>query len=198
MVAVVDHDTGMLSYCSAGHPPAFLRRAKTGEVIRLSDANGPVLGPLDDVDYDEGIVAVSRRHPGDVHRRIGGSRGLAVSAGISRAESVVAAGPRRLYSTPPALSKKLARRLAPTTSAWWSCSSVNPQGLRRGPRVSPLPRRLTRRQRSAYRRPVVEDDGRHRPDGDGVSDDVEVALAEQAGVGAIVTGQVGIDLAGTD
>ncbi|MCB0932205.1 MAG: SpoIIE family protein phosphatase [Mycobacterium sp.] len=138
MVAVVDHDTGMLSYCSAGHPPAFLRRAKTGEVIRLSDANGPVLGPLDDVDYDEGIVAVS---PGDIlvmyTDGLVEAGGLAVSAGISRAESVVAAGP------PEALldSARIVEKLAPPPRSDDVCLVVVQFG--QPARLAPRPSRIT-------------------------------------------------------
>jgi serine phosphatase RsbU (regulator of sigma subunit) len=63
MVAVFDPRNGALTYSSAGHPPALLRRAKTGEVIRLSDAGGPVLGVLDDITYPEATVPIG---PGDV------------------------------------------------------------------------------------------------------------------------------------
>jgi len=63
MVALFEPSGGRLSYSAAGHPPALLRRAETAEVIRLGDAAGPVLGPLDDVTYTEGCVHV---RPGDV------------------------------------------------------------------------------------------------------------------------------------
>lgn len=62
-VAIFDHHTGLLAYCSAGHPPALLRRAATGEVVRLDDANGPLLGPLEDAVFAERVIRV---HPGDV------------------------------------------------------------------------------------------------------------------------------------
>lgn len=62
-VAVFDDQTHSLSYSSAGHPPALLRRADTGEMLRLADARGPVLGPFEDAGYAEGTVHV---RPGDV------------------------------------------------------------------------------------------------------------------------------------
>jgi serine phosphatase RsbU (regulator of sigma subunit) len=94
MAAVYDPLTGMLSYSSAGHPPALLRRGNTGEVIQLGDAGGPVLGPIDDVTYPEAAVAVGPgdvivmytdglvEHPGDV-----------VQTGITQLEHVVASWP---------------------------------------------------------------------------------------------------------
>jgi len=58
LVVIIDPAARSLSYSSAGHPPALLRRAGTGEIIRLSDAQGPVLGPLADARYQESVVAV--------------------------------------------------------------------------------------------------------------------------------------------
>lgn len=58
-VAVYDPGALSLSYCTAGHPPALLRRAATGEVILLSDAHGPVLGPLEEAGYTGGQVNVA-------------------------------------------------------------------------------------------------------------------------------------------
>ncbi len=57
-VAVFDRQTAVLSHASAGHPPPLLRRAATGEVIRLSEANGPVLGLGEDAEFPEGSVRV--------------------------------------------------------------------------------------------------------------------------------------------
>lgn len=94
MVAIFDHRTGLLSYCSAGHPPALLRRAATGEVVRLSDANGPLLGPLEDAVFTERVIRV---HPGDV--LVMYTDGLVehvdtvVTAGIERVEQLVADWP---------------------------------------------------------------------------------------------------------
>ena len=50
-----------MSYGLAGHPPALLRRSRDGEVVRLVDADGPVLGPIRDATYTEGQV---RLEPG--------------------------------------------------------------------------------------------------------------------------------------
>lgn len=58
-VAIYDPVAHSLNYCSAGHPPAMLRRAATGEVIMLDDAHGPVLGPLEDVGYTDGHLSVA-------------------------------------------------------------------------------------------------------------------------------------------
>lgn len=63
LVAIFDPHGSTLSYSSAGHLPALLRRAATGEVIRLSDAQNPLLGPFEDSVYLQNAVAI---HPGDV------------------------------------------------------------------------------------------------------------------------------------
>ncbi len=62
-VAVFDPAEGALTYCVAGHPPPFLRRAATGEVIRLTEARGPVLGPLHRAAYSEEKLRID---PGDI------------------------------------------------------------------------------------------------------------------------------------
>ena len=62
-VAVFDPLDCSLSYGLAGHPPALLRRARDGKVVRLADADGPVLGPIRDATYTEGQV---RLEPGDI------------------------------------------------------------------------------------------------------------------------------------
>jgi integral membrane sensor domain MASE1 len=61
LVAIFDPDSSTLTYSSAGHLPSLLRRAQTGEVVRLSDASGPMLGPFDDSTYAERTVAVEPR-----------------------------------------------------------------------------------------------------------------------------------------
>ncbi|MCB0932207.1 MAG: SpoIIE family protein phosphatase [Mycobacterium sp.] len=62
-VAIFDHEAESLSYSSAGHLPALLRRAGTGEVIALDAAAGPILGPFVDSVYEESTVSLG---PGDV------------------------------------------------------------------------------------------------------------------------------------
>ena len=48
-LGVLDTDSGVLTYCSAGHPPAFLRR-RSGELVRLA-VQSPLLGGLPGFDY---------------------------------------------------------------------------------------------------------------------------------------------------
>ena len=90
-MAVAILDSGTLSYGSAGHPPCLLRRAATGEVIRLADAHGPVLGPLQDVTYPEQTIAIE---PGDIlvmyTDGLVEQRGADIDAGIGRLEEIIA------------------------------------------------------------------------------------------------------------
>lgn len=58
LVVIFDPDEGTLSYSSAGHLPALLRKARSGEVIRLSDASGPLLGPFEDAGYEHASLLV--------------------------------------------------------------------------------------------------------------------------------------------
>lgn len=51
-LAKLNPDSGVLDYCSAGHPPAFLLRA-SGEFELLSDG-GLLLGVLDEAKYNRG------------------------------------------------------------------------------------------------------------------------------------------------
>jgi serine phosphatase RsbU (regulator of sigma subunit)/integral membrane sensor domain MASE1 len=89
-VAVFDPRAGALSYGSAGHPPALLRRSRDGKVVRLLDAQGPVLGPIRDASYTEGQV---RLEPGDIlvmytDGLIEG-RGSDIETGISQAQRLI-------------------------------------------------------------------------------------------------------------
>lgn len=56
-LANLDATTGVLEYCSAGHPPAFLLR-QNGEFESLSDG-GLLLGVLDDAKYSRGQVRLN-------------------------------------------------------------------------------------------------------------------------------------------
>lgn len=60
MVAVWDQARGQFRYASAGHPPAFLRRGSTGEVVRLAEGRGPVLGPIEGAPYNESEIIVEK------------------------------------------------------------------------------------------------------------------------------------------
>lgn len=108
VIAVVDHTAGVLTYSSAGHPPAFLRKADSGRVLRLSDANGPLLGPLRTAAYDDGVIRVDS---GDVlvmyTDGLVERPGLAVTAGISRAERLIAEWPAAELLDCEALAGKL-------------------------------------------------------------------------------------------
>ena len=61
-VGIVDLHAGTLTYCSAGHPPALLVRAGTGEIESL-DVQSGVVGAFHEMDYQDGRVALGR---GDV------------------------------------------------------------------------------------------------------------------------------------
>ena len=111
VAAIFDHDSNLLSYCSAGHPPLLLRRGDSDEVIRLSGASGPVLGPFEDSAYTEGTVQV---RPGDVlvmyTDGLVEHQGHTVQAGITYLEQVISA------CQPEALldCEALADRVAPS------------------------------------------------------------------------------------
>lgn len=57
-VARLDSRSGILDYCSAGHPPALHLRAN-GQLELLSDG-GPVLGVVPSVSFDRGSVLMDR------------------------------------------------------------------------------------------------------------------------------------------
>lgn len=90
-VAVFDPLAGALSYGSAGHPPALLRRARDGEVVRLVEAHGPVLGPFRDASYTEGKV---RLEAGDILVMYTDGlierRGQDMETGITHAQRLIA------------------------------------------------------------------------------------------------------------
>ena len=90
-VAIFDPAEGALTYCVAGHPPPFLRRAATGQVVRLTDARGPVLGPLHKATYSEGKLHV---FPGDVlvmyTDGLVERHGIDIDRGMAQAEQIIA------------------------------------------------------------------------------------------------------------
>jgi serine phosphatase RsbU (regulator of sigma subunit) len=61
-VGIINLESGKLTYCSAGHPPAIMVRAKTGDLAML-DVQSGVVGAFKDMDYRNGQAKVS---PGDV------------------------------------------------------------------------------------------------------------------------------------
>ena len=89
-VAVFDPVAGTLSYAAGGHPPPLLRRAAGGEVIRLADAQGPVLGPVHDATFAEGTLRID---PGDIlllyTDGLVERRGVALDEGIDHAAALI-------------------------------------------------------------------------------------------------------------
>jgi sigma-B regulation protein RsbU (phosphoserine phosphatase) len=61
-VGIIDLPSATLTYCSAGHPPAVLWRAKTGEIDML-DVQSGVVGAFHDMNYQDGREHL---HEGDV------------------------------------------------------------------------------------------------------------------------------------
>jgi serine phosphatase RsbU (regulator of sigma subunit) len=90
-VAIFDPVSGALSYGLAGHPPALLRRSRDGKVVRLLDADGPVMGPIRDATYTAGEV---RLEPGDIlllyTDGLVERRGRDIETGISQAQRLLA------------------------------------------------------------------------------------------------------------
>jgi len=109
LVVIFDHRAGSLTYSSAGHPPALLRRADTGTVVRLTDARGPVLGPFADATFSDGAVLVS---PGDI--LVMYTDGLVefddrnVEAGIAKLERAIASRSPEAVLDCDALAEELA------------------------------------------------------------------------------------------
>ena len=58
-VGVADLSAGKLTYCSAGHPPALLLRAATGELETLAEQSG-VVGAFHGMAYHDGRVDLSK------------------------------------------------------------------------------------------------------------------------------------------
>jgi serine phosphatase RsbU (regulator of sigma subunit) len=56
-VGIVDLAAGELTYCSAGHPPAVILRAATGELEWLGEQSG-VVGAFHDMAYHDGHVTL--------------------------------------------------------------------------------------------------------------------------------------------
>lgn len=54
-VGIIDLEKSTLTYCSAGHPPALLLRADTGEIIQL-DVQSGVVGAFKDMLYQDGAI----------------------------------------------------------------------------------------------------------------------------------------------
>ena len=61
-VGIVDLATSSLTYCSAGHPPAILVPAQSGDA-ELLDVQSGVVGAFHDMEYKNGTV---RLHEGDI------------------------------------------------------------------------------------------------------------------------------------
>jgi len=61
-VGIVDLEAMSLVYCSAGHPPALLVRARTNELITLGVQSG-VVGAFEGLSYRDGEVPIE---PGDI------------------------------------------------------------------------------------------------------------------------------------
>ena len=108
LVAIFDPKRNSLTYGSAGHLPALLRRAQTGAVLRLSNASGPMIGPFADSMYDQDAVSVQ---PGDVLMMY--TDGLVenysggLMAGIAHLEQVLASWPPKALLDCEALAAEM-------------------------------------------------------------------------------------------
>lgn len=56
-MGIVDLPSSTITYCSAGHPPAILRRAQTGELVSL-DVQSGVVGAFHDMLYQDGEIGI--------------------------------------------------------------------------------------------------------------------------------------------
>ncbi|BDX30294.1 hypothetical protein TUM20985_08410 [Mycobacterium antarcticum] len=59
IVAIFDPLAGSLTYGSAGHPPALLRRAGDTRVTELLGGRGPVLGPICGASFAESVLTIT-------------------------------------------------------------------------------------------------------------------------------------------
>lgn len=115
-VAVLGPDRRTLSYCLAGHPPPLLRRAGTGEIVRLTGAAGPVLGPVEGAEFPDATIHVE---PGDILLMYTDGlverRGVDIEDGIAYAAELAAGwGPGTSMS---AACEQLQEKLAPRPRA---------------------------------------------------------------------------------
>jgi sigma-B regulation protein RsbU (phosphoserine phosphatase) len=60
-LGILNFKNGALRYCNAGHNPPYLLRAD-GEVERIDDRHGPVVGAVSDLNYEESFLSLE---PGD-------------------------------------------------------------------------------------------------------------------------------------
>jgi serine phosphatase RsbU (regulator of sigma subunit) len=58
-VGIVELDVGRLTNCSAGHPPAVLVRAATGDLMTL-DVQSGVVGAFSEMSYRDGSVEIEQ------------------------------------------------------------------------------------------------------------------------------------------
>ena len=112
-VAILDPEDGTLSYGLAGHPPPFLRWAADGEVVRLAEAEGPVLGPVQEATYTEARIRIA---PGDIlvmyTDGLVERHGMDIEMGLARAQQIIAGWDRhtKLSEYCEALQETLAPR----------------------------------------------------------------------------------------
>jgi len=59
---ILDLETATFRYTNCGHPPVFLRRAATGEMVQLEE-KGMILGPFDEIEVTQDEIALEE---GDV------------------------------------------------------------------------------------------------------------------------------------
>ena len=62
LVGILNVNTGKLTYTNAGHNPALIKR-NSGEIEKLVDLHGPVMGASESIKYEESEVTIN---PGDI------------------------------------------------------------------------------------------------------------------------------------